>query len=72
MQIEEILELIPSKEGYERDIPMSEAQEMGIHFCGDFKEGIPVHKFLAKERVMLTYHQIGKILYHVETLPLSD
>jgi hypothetical protein len=67
-----ILENLPSKEGYEKNFNLEEADIKGINACGESEEGHPLYKFLAKEGVMLTYHLKNNKLYYQRTEKLHQ
>ena len=68
--INELLEKLPSKEGYERDIAFEQANELGICDCGDVIDGEPIFKFLAKEGVMITYVKRDNLLHYMNSMKL--
>ncbi len=67
LTMKDFFELLPSKEGFERDIPLSESEGLGIHPCGDLDGGNLVHKLLTRERQMITYLEIGGMLRYQST-----
>ncbi len=61
-----------SKEGLERDVSLSEAEELGIHPCGDRKEGRDVYKLLTREGIMITYYREGDSLAYGYSMKLHE
>jgi hypothetical protein len=57
-----MLDSLPSGKGYFRNIPVSEADALGIFQSGDEINGLAVYKFLSGEGDMFTYVQKGRTL----------
>lgn len=60
-----MLSLLPSKNGLERDLKLDVGRKKGVNFCGDYVDGYEVHKLLTQEGVMLTYDLVDQDLIYI-------
>ncbi|MFH2019891.1 MAG: hypothetical protein ABIJ34_00605 [archaeon] len=85
MDIGTLLENLPSSEGYMRSMKMSEAEEKGIEFSGEYLfrlfevypggyifRMIEIHKMMTNDRLMHTYMRIGNWLLYQGSQELHE
>jgi len=68
----EFFDYLPSVQGLERNLTLTEAEQNFIHPCGDKNKGKSIYKLLTKESLMLTYEKQGDTLFYISTSKLHE